>query len=175
MIGSPILDQRQQDLDQLRASIDQFFANGGQATKLPDFEYQPRRPHHGSLLAGGDPVARATAAERRETLERVREAAKTMTLIEAVRALGIDRTTLFHMSRDAGFYFQSDNKEQKARAAARQAKAEAEAKLVELIRANSGIGLSRHFVAKKLGITSHYLVRLAEKHGIEFPRWSDRP
>ncbi|MFK0090848.1 hypothetical protein ACIQUS_26615 [Pseudomonas sp. NPDC090755] len=175
MIGDPVPNQRQQDLDSLSASIDQFFANGGQATKLPGFEYQPRRPHHGRLSDGGDPVARATASERRETLERVRNAAKTMTLLEAVRALGIDRTTLFRISREASIYFQSANKEHKARAVARQAKADAEAKLVELIRANSGIGLSRHFVAKKLGITSHYLKRLAEKHGIDFPRWSDRP
>ena len=44
-----------------------------------------------------------------------------------------------------------------------------------LLKANSGKGLSRHFVAKRLGISPHYLRRLIEEHGIDFPLYGDRP
>ncbi|CAM4002903.1 hypothetical protein [Pseudomonas wadenswilerensis] len=175
MIGGPTPNERQQVLDQLSASIDQFFAGGGQPVELPAFEYRPRRPHHGSHNAEGDSTARAAATQKRQLVERAREAAKTMTLDEAYRSLGVSRTELHRLAKEAGIFFQSCDKERQRREVARQAKAEEKAKLVELIKANSGIGLSRNFVAKKLGISNHYLVRLAEENGIDFPRWSDRP
>lgn len=173
MIGDPIPSQRDQVLADLNASIDSFFASGKQPTELPAFEYQPRRPRHDSPIA--DPAIKAETAAKRMLIERAREAAKTMTLDEAYRALGMSRTELHRMAKEAGFFFPRHDKERERREIARKAKAEEKAKLVELIMANSGIGLSRHFVAKKLGISSHYLVRLAEENGIDFPRWSDRP
>ncbi|MGH8381727.1 hypothetical protein [Pseudomonas sp.] len=134
-----------------------------------------RRLHARTADIEVEQTTRTEVAAKRELLERAREAAKTMTLDEAYRALGMSRTELHRMTKEAGFYFQSNDKEHKAREVARQAKAEERAKLVELIRANSGIGLSRNFVAKKLGISNHTLVKLAEENGIDFPRWSDRP
>jgi len=98
-----------------------------------------------------------------------------MTLDEAYRALGMSRTALYRMAKEAGFFFPRHDKERERREIARKAKAEEQAKLVELIRANSGIGLSRNFVAKKLGISNQYLARLAQENGIDFPRWNDRP
>lgn len=144
-----------------------------QPTELPAFEYQPRRPRHDSPIA--DQTIKAEVAAKHELLERARNTAKTMTLDEAYRALGMSRTALHRMAKEAGFFFPRHDKERERREIARKAKVEETAKLIELIRANSGIGLSRHFVAKKLGINSHYLVRLAEENCIDFPRWSDRP
>ncbi|MBA1202670.1 hypothetical protein G7009_13055 [Pseudomonas capeferrum] len=97
-----------------------------------------------------------------------------MTLDEAYRALGVSRTVLHRLANEAGFFFPQRDKERQRREAARKAKAEQEVKLVALIRENSGKGLSRNFVAKKLGITSHYLVSLATKNNIDFPRRNDR-
>lgn len=175
MIGAAIPDPRQQVLASLNASIDEFFASGRQAEQCPGPAFKPRDPHHGPGQVHGNETARAEAVAKRKLLERAREAAKTMTLDEAYRALGVSRTALHRLAKEAGFFFPRHDKERERREIARKAKTEARAKLVELIRANSGIGLSRHFVAKKLGISSHYLVRLAEENGIEFPRWSDRP
>ena len=79
------------------------------------------------------------------------------------------------MSKEHGFLFRSDNKELLQREIARQAKAEEVAKLVDLIRANCGKGLSRNFVAKRLGISNCYLKRLVEENGIDFPRYGERP
>lgn len=175
MIGAPIPDPRQQVLASLNASIGEFFSSGRQAEQCPGPTFKPRDPHHGPGQVHGNETARAEAVAKRELLDRAREAAKTMTLDEAYRALGMSRTELHRMAKEAGFYFQSNDRERKARAVARQAKAEERTKLVELIRANSGIGLSRNFVAKKLGISNHTLVKLAEENGIDFPRWSERP
>lgn len=175
MIGDPIPNPRVQVLAQINSSIEQFFAAGRQPERLEGPTFKPREPHHGPNHAHSDRPAQAAIAAKRELLERAREAAKTMTLDEAYRALGISRTALHRMAKEAGFFFPRRDKERERREIARKAKAEEKAKLVELIRANSGIGLSRHFVAKKLGISSHYLVRLAEENGIDFPRWSDRP
>lgn len=175
MIGDPVPSQRDQVLSKLNASIDQFFASGGQPTELPPFEYQPRRPRTDGQVAAGNPAIKAEAAAKRELLERAREAAKTMTLDEAYRALGMSRTALHRMAKEAGFYFQSCDKERIGREVARKARAEEKSKLVELIRANSGIGLSRNFVASKLGISNQKLVHLIEEHDIDFPRWSARP
>ncbi|MBM3106156.1 hypothetical protein IIE18_13525 [Pseudomonas sp. V1] len=173
MIGDQIPSPRGQVLADLNARIDTFFASGKQSTELPAFEYQPRRPRHDSPIA--DPSIKAEVAAKRMLVERAREAAKTMTLDEAYRALGMSRTALHRMAKEAGFFFPRHDKERERRDIARKAKAEEQAKLVELIRANSGIGLSRNFVAKKLGISNQYLARLAQENGIDFPRWNDRP
>ena len=172
MIGEPIPNPRDQVLADLNSRIDSFFASGKQSTELPAFEYQPRRPRHDSPIA--DPAIKAEVAAKRMLIERAREAAKTMTLDEAYRALGMSRTALHRMAKEAGFFPRHD-KERERREIARKAKAEEQAKLVELIRVNSGIGLSRNFVAKKLGISNQYLARLAQENGIDFPRWNDRP
>ncbi len=91
-----------------------------------------------------------------------------------LHGLGVSRTVLHRLAKEEGFFFRRHDKERQRREAARKVKAEQEAKLVGLIRANSGKGLSRNFVAKQLGISSHYLVSLAKKNGIDFPRRSDR-
>lgn len=168
MIGDPIPDPHTQARAELSASIDQFFAAGRQVVILDGPRCEPRWKSQKQAPAASQATSEAKAP--RDLVRRAREAAKTMTLDEAYRALGVSRTVLHRLAKEEGFLFRRHDKERKRREAARKAKAEQEAKLVALIRANSGKGLSRHCVAKQLGISSHYLVSLAQKNGIDFPR-----
>ena len=172
MNGAPNQNPREAVLAQLNASIDNFFGSGGSVQVLRGFEPVPRRPHHAADLDHS--ITERLRAER-EQLQRVKEAAKTMTLGEAVRELGIGRTELHRMSKAHGFLFRSNNKERQQRETARQAKAAEKARIVDLVRANSGKCLSRHFVAGRLGISDGYLKKIIEENGLDFPLYGDRP
>lgn len=175
MNGAPTHDPREAVLAQLNASIDTFFGSGGSVQVLRGFEPVPRRPHHAADMAAGDHSITERLRAEREQLQRVKEAAKTMTLGEAVRELGIGRTELHRMSKTHGFLFRSNNKERQQREVARQARAAEKARIVDLVRANSGKGLSRHFVAGRLGISDGYLKKIIEENGLDFPLYGDRP
>jgi len=64
MIGSPIPDPRLQVLEQLNASIDQFFAAGGQATQVDGFQSAPP-PQRSSRI---DPETILARRRRRPTM-----------------------------------------------------------------------------------------------------------
>ena len=87
MNGAPTHDPREALLAQLNASIDNFFGSGGSVQVLRGFEPVPRRPHHPADMAAGDHSITERLRAEREQLQRVKEAAKTMTLGEAVREL----------------------------------------------------------------------------------------
>lgn len=175
MIGELIPDPRAAATLQLNASIDSYFRGGGTVQVLRGFEPVPPRPHQAPEQSSSvQSIAERFQAER-DLVQRVKEAAQTLTLAEAVHELGMGRSELHRMSKAHDFFFKSNDKERLRREIARQAKAEEAAKLVTLIKANSDKGLSRHFVAKRLGISPHYLRRLIEEHGIDFPLYGDRP
>jgi AraC-like DNA-binding protein len=175
MNGAATQAQRAAVLDQLNASIDSFFGSGGSVQVLRGFEPVPRRAHHGPGESAGDQSVTERFRAELDLVQRVKEAAKTMTLAEAVRELGIGRTELHRMSKEHGFLFRSNNREHLQREAARQARAAEKARIIDLVRANSGKGLSRHFVAKRLGISDSYIRKIIEENGLDFPLYGDRP
>nr|WP_279153285.1 hypothetical protein [Pseudomonas mosselii] len=175
MIGAPIQDQRAEVLAQLNASIDSFFGSGGAVQVLRGFEPVPRRAHHGPGQSTEDQSASERIRAELDLVQRVKDAAKTMPLAEAVRELGMGRTELHHMSKVHGFLYRSNNKERLQREAARQVRAAEKARIMGLVRANSGKGLSRPFVAKRLGISAPYIRKIIEENDLDFPLYGDRP
>ena len=107
-------------------------------------------------------------------MQRVKKAAKTMTLAQAVRALGMGRTELHRMSKEHGFFFMSNNKERLQREAARHIRAQQRAKLLGLLREISGTGLSAYGAAKRLAVSPHTVRALADEHGLDFPRYGSK-
>lgn len=97
MIDQPIPDRRAEILAQLNSSIDSFFSEGGSVQVMRGFEPVPRRAHHGPGETSGDPEAIAVIQAQHSLVLRVKKAAKTMTLAQAVRELGIGRTELHRM------------------------------------------------------------------------------
>ena len=157
MIGEPIPDPRHQILADLNARIEQFFAEGGEVTELSPPKYEPR------------PVAEPTQHDK------IRALAKTMTLAQAVKATGMDRSQLFRMARESGFHFQSDNKERKARDLARQARKEAEARRCEQIKVLCAEGMTRSQAARQMSISQGHLTRLIKDYSINFPPRGAKP
>lgn len=174
MIGGPIQDQRAAVLAQLNASIDSFFIEGGTVHQLQGFQPVPRRPHHGPGSTSSDPVTLAAIQAQNETVQRVKQAAKSMTLAQAVQELGMGRTELHRMSKEHGFFFMSNNKERLQREIARQAREAERAKLVVLLRDISGTGLSPYAAAKRLGISPHTVRALTEEHALDFPAYGSK-
>lgn len=175
MNGASFPDQRAAVLAELNASIESFFGSGGTVQVLQGFEPVPRRAHHGpDASAGHQSITERIRAEL-EQVQQVKEAAKTLTLDEAVRALGMSRTLLHRMSKEHGLLFRSNNKERLQREEARKKRAAEKARIVALVGANSGKGLSRHFVAKRLGISDCYIRKIIEENNFDFPRYSQRP
>jgi len=168
MIGDPIPNQRQQVLDQLSASIDQFFASGGKPTELPgpSFEPRPARP-----LAADAVVEECSPPKpgSRAEIDLVRNLAKTHTFTEAVEASGIERARLLRLSKAHLITFLVSSTERRARAATKKKRDEQRAKLGEQVKALAGTGITRNQVVQKLGISYGYLVRLINDQGIDFP------
>lgn len=108
---------------------------------------------------------------QREQVQRVKQAAKIMTLGEAVRALGMGHTELHRMSNDHGFQFIRSDKERLQREIARRAKAEERKTRIALLSAESGKDLSPCAVGKRLGVSTHTVTKLSEEHGLAFPRY----
>lgn len=166
MIGAPIPDPRQQVLATLNASIDEFFASGGQATKLPSPTFQPRptRP----IAADTQSDDRPKPGSRSELIL-IRELAKTHTFTEAVAASGIERPRLLQLSKAHLITFQVSSAERRARVASRRQREAQKAEHCQQIKALAGTGTTRNQVAQKLGISYGHLVRLIKDHGIDFP------
>jgi len=138
------------------------------------FEPVPRRAHHGPGETSSDPEAIAVIQAQHSLVQRVKKAAKTMTLAQAVRELGIGRTELHRMSKEHSFFFMSNNKERLQREVARQAREEERAKLLGLLREISGTGLSACAAAKRLSVSPHTVRNLAEEHALDFPRYGGK-
>ncbi|WP_327440247.1 hypothetical protein [Pseudomonas donghuensis] len=168
MIGEPTPDPRQQVLDRLSASIDQFFASGGKAEELPgpSFEPRPTRPIAADALAEDDgPPKPGSRAE----INLVRDLAKTHTFTEAVKASGIERARLLQLSKAHLITFLVSSTERRARTAAKKKREAQRAAHCQQIKALAGTGITRNKAAQQLGISYAYLVRLMKAHGIDFP------
>ncbi|WP_433886652.1 hypothetical protein [Pseudomonas vranovensis] len=168
MIGGPIPNERQQVLDQLSASIDQFFASGGKPKELPgpSFEPRPTRPIAADALAeDDDPPKPGSRAE----INLVRDLAKAHTFTEAVEASGIERARLLQLSKAHLITFLVSSTERRARTAAKMKRQDQRAAHCEQIKTLAGTGITRNQVAQKLGISYGHLVRLIDDHGIDFP------
>lgn len=174
MNGAAIPDQRAAVLAKLNASIDNFFGSGGNVQVLKGFEPVPRRAHHGP---DGSPTEQSVTERiraERDLVQRVKDAAKTKTLAETMRELGVSRTELHRMSKEHGFLFRSNNQERLQREAARKARAAKHEGIVAQVKAESGKGLSRHFLAKRLGISDTYIRKIIAEHSLDFPRYGER-
>ncbi|WP_460420786.1 hypothetical protein [Pseudomonas sp. ZL2] len=168
MIGGPIHNEHQQVLDQLSASIDQFFASGGKPKELPgpSFEPRPTRPIAADAVAEDNgPPKPGSRAE----INLVRDLAKTHTFTEAVEASGIERARLLQLSKAHLITFLVSSTERRARTAAKKKREDQRAEHCKQIKALAGTGITRNKAAQQLGISYGYLVRLMKAHGIDFP------
>lgn len=170
MIGGPIPDPRRQVIEQLNASIDQFFASGRQSVigKPPTLEPRRVRPIAADALAGTGEQTTPKPGSRAE-LSLVRELAKSLSFGEAIEASGIPRPRLLQLSKAHLITFQASSTERRARDAARQRREARIAGHCEQLRALAGTGITRHEATKQIGISYGYLARLLDDYGIDFP------
>lgn len=141
---------------------------------LRGFEPVPRRPHHGHGESSSDPITIAEIQAPHDLLQRVKQAAKAMTLAQAVLELGMGRSELHRMSKEHGFFFMSNNKERLQREAGRQARLAERAKLVGLLCEISGTGMSPYAAAKHVGVSPHTVRKLADEEELEFTAFGRR-
>lgn len=167
MIGDPIPNERQQVLDQLSASIDQFFASGGKPKELPgpSFEPRPTRPIAADALEEDGPPKPGSRAE----INLVRDLAKTHTFTEAIEASGIERARLLQLSKAHLITFLVSSTERRARTAAKKNREDQKAEHCKQIRALAGTGITRNQAAQQIGISYGLLVRLLTNNRIDFP------
>lgn len=167
MIGENIPEQHEQARADLAASVARFLAEGGQIQQCTGIGSVPRGPSFRQYPAPQPQAARADS----DLLKQARQAAKTMTLSEACAQLGLPRTTLRHLSKQHGFLFRVNSRQQAERDMRRQLRSQARDALIDKIRAYSHTSLSRDAVAKLLGISHQQLSKLVKQHDIDFPKW----
>ncbi|MCY1290509.1 hypothetical protein D9M70_396580 [compost metagenome] len=111
-----------QTSEQLSASVEAFLARGGRIQEVPGFAPVPPPARREPSPVAATPQRRRrdkVEAERRpcgtprlaESLERIRDLAKTHTAIEAARVTGFARTTLQRLADRNGFAFQPSPRE----------------------------------------------------------------
>jgi hypothetical protein len=90
------------------------------------------------------------------------QAAQTMTVGETSVYLGASRAQLLTLSRKHSFCFRTDAKQK--RELRRKTKAKTQDAPIERIRIYAGTGLGRDAIAKLIGISQQWLIRLVDQH-----------
>lgn len=112
--------QRQQVLDQLSASIDQFFASGGKPTELPGSSFEPRPTRPISADAVVEESGPPEPGSRSE-INLVSDLTKILTAYP-VEASAIERARLLQLSKAHLIRFQVSSTKRRSRATMKKAR-----------------------------------------------------
>jgi predicted DNA-binding protein (UPF0251 family) len=151
----------QQEQARIDAARDFYLSRGGQVQVLASYEFKPIPPRNHPAPPEKPESSDEAKAEREAML---RELAKTMTYAQAKEKTGLSVSTLHRAAMAGGFQFQL-NVQHRGRAP----DPEGDAKKCERLIALRDIGLTRHQVAKQMGIGRSQFERLIDQYYIDFP------
>ncbi|MBJ2228538.1 hypothetical protein JFT67_05715 [Pseudomonas simiae] len=171
--------------NELAAQVAEFVAAGGEIEEAPPYNYKPKPITYSNQMPPvPKPFVRRRIEpftppppspleikqeQRRKRVEWVMELAPDHTQSEVIDITGIGRRTLLAMSKEFDFQFKRSSHGGHNSPARIKAAAERETILVERINAFKELGISRRRLCVKLKITGTTLIRILEKHAIDYP------
>ncbi|MDH0798604.1 hypothetical protein [Pseudomonas carnis] len=172
--------------NELAAQVAEFVAAGGEIEEAPPYNYKPKPITYSNQMPPvPKPFVRRRIEpftppppspleikqeQRRKRVEWVMELAPDHTQSEVIDITGIGRRTLLAMSKELDFQFKRSSHGGHNSPARIKAAAERETILVERINAFKELGISRRRLCVKLKITGTTLIRILEKHAIDYPK-----
>jgi len=172
--------------NELAAQVAEFVAAGGEIEEAPPYNYKPKPITYSNQMPPvPKPFVRRRIEpftppppspleikqeQRRKRVEWVMELAPDHTQSEVIDITGIGRRTLLAMSKEFDFQFKRSSHGGHNSPARIKAAAERETILVERINAFKELGISRRRLCVKLKITGTTLIRILEKHAIDYPK-----
>ena len=172
--------------NELAAQVAEFVAAGGEIEEAPPYNYKPKPITYSNQMPPvPKPFVRGRIEpftppppspleikqeQRRKRVEWVMELAPDHTQSEVIDITGIGRRTLLAMSKEFDFQFKRSSHGGHNSPARIKAAAERETILVERINAFKELGISRRRLCVKLKITGTTLIRILEKHAIDYPK-----
>jgi len=172
--------------NELNSLTEQFLAAGGKIEEGPASGYIPKPITYSTQMPPAPkPFVRRRVEpftpppptpleirqeQRRKRVEWVMELAPDHTQSEVIDITGIGRRALLAMSKEFDFKFKRSSHGGHNSPDRLKAAAEHEATLVERINAFKELGISRRRLCVKLKITGTTLLKILEKHSIDYPK-----
>ena len=155
-------DIRSTDRSALAAAQDAFFRSGGKVEEIEAYQFKPKPPRT-------EVVVTPEEQAKLEFVEQVRKLGETMTKTQIVMRLGVSMDRIHKACRDNNITcVMGTGKRPESRGS--KIDPEADARMVERIRALAEVGLSKSKSQHQAGISWDAMKRLVNTYGIEFKK-----